>query len=85
MKPGKIIRGFVLTLTVMAAGTGAAFAANGLAKCKDGTTGIGPVEGAGKFCADHGGLEWWKAIDIVRPTGDPIPFGPAGKAVEATR
>ncbi len=62
MQRATLSKTVVLGLGLMLAGAGAAWADNGIAKCKDGTLGQGPSAGAAKFCEAHGGLESWIAL-----------------------
>lgn len=66
MKRVSLSKTAILGLGLVLAGSGAAWADNGLAKCKDGTLGMGPSAGAGAFCASHGGLESWVAL-LAKP------------------
>ncbi len=62
MKRVSLSKAAILGLGLVLAGSGAAWADNGIAKCKDGTIGMGPSVGAAAFCASHGGLESWIAV-----------------------
>ena len=66
MKHATLSRTVVFALGLALMSGSAAWADNGIAKCKDGTVGQGPSVGAAKFCESHGGLESWVAL-LVKP------------------
>lgn len=79
------IRTVSLAVTLSVAAAGAAWADNGVAKCRDGTIGTGPSAGAARFCAAHGGLEvWGEPIESEigkaarRPALGPLVYGEDG-------
>lgn len=84
MKHGTMIRSGALTLGLVVAGAGAAWADIGIAKCKDGTTGQGPSTGAAAYCASHGGLESWTALLAGHPPKGTKVYGPKKKKAGAS-
>lgn len=75
----KRMKAAVAALGLALGGGGLALAASdiGIAKCKDGTEGKGPSTGAAAFCARHGGLESWTALDEAPPAPvRPMHYGP---------
>ncbi len=84
MKRVSLSKAAILGLGLVLAGSGAAWADNGIAKCKDGTLGQGPSTGAAAFCASHGGLESWVALLAGPGPINPRVFGEPRKASGAS-